>query len=132
MSARRIKPRTGRPVKVPGTKATKEKIFDAAVDLFAERGYDGVSMRDIGRAVGISEAAVYRHYPGKEAIIDAIFAFVEGRIYPDAPPGSMDTLVDNVPLEQILESVTQAMMADPQLSRITRIMIIEMSHNEKI
>ena len=132
MSAKRVKPKTGRRAKVPGEKATKEKIFDAAVELFAERGYDGVSIRDIGRAVGISEAAVYRHYSGKEEILESIFGYVEGRIYPKAPEGSIDALVDALPFEEILASIPGYMMADPQLTMITRIMIIEMYHNEKI
>ncbi|OPY30099.1 MAG: DNA-binding transcriptional repressor AcrR [Methanocella sp. PtaU1.Bin125] len=132
MSARRVKGKTGRPVKVAGEKGTKEKIFEAAIEMFAERGYDGVSIRDIGRAVGISEAAVYRHYPGKEAILDSIFAFVEGRIYPQAPEESYDAIVDAVPFEELLQSIPRYMIADPQLIRITRIMMIEMYRNEKI
>lgn len=130
MSVKRIK--TGRPVKVPGEKSTKDKIFDVAVDLFAEKGYDGVSIRDIGRAVGISEGAFYKHYSGKEEILESIFAYVEGRIYPKAPEASIDALVESLSSREILESMPGAMMADPYLMRITRIMIIEMYHNEKI
>lgn len=132
MSVKRAKPKAGRPVKVPGEKSTKEKIFDAAVDLFAERGYDGVSIRDIGRAVGITEGAVYKHYSNKEEILQSIFTYVEGRIYPKAPEASIDALVDSLSFREILESIPKFMMADPQLARITRIMLIEMYHNEKI
>lgn len=89
MSAKRRTGKIGRPVKVPGEKSTKEKIFDAAVDLFAERGFDGVSIRDIGRAVGVSEGAVYKHYASKEAILDSIFAYVEGRVYPRPPRAAL-------------------------------------------
>jgi AcrR family transcriptional regulator len=132
MSAKRIKPKTGRPVKVPGEKSTRDKIFDAAVDLFAEKGYDGVSIRDIGRAVGISEAAVYKHYSGKEEILDSIFAYVEGRIYPQAPEASIDAMVDALSFREILESMPMFMIADRYLAKITRIMVIEMYRNEKI
>lgn len=132
MSVKRVKGKTGRPVKVPGEKGTKEKIFDTAVDLFAEKGYDGVSIRDIGRAVGITEGAVYKHYTSKEEILESIFTYVEGRIYPKAPEGSIDALVDSLSFREILESIPQFMMADPHLARITRIMLIEMYHNEKI
>ncbi len=117
---------------MPGEKGTKEKIFDAAVDLFAERGYEGVSIRDIGRAVGITEAAVYKHYASKEAILESIFTYVEGRIYPKAPGASIDVLVDALSFREILQSMPKFMMADPHLARITRIMLIEMYHNEKI
>lgn len=38
---------------------TKEKIVETALDLFSQRGYDGVSVRDIARAVGIRESSLY-------------------------------------------------------------------------
>lgn len=132
MSVKSKTGKAGRPVKLPGEKGTKEKIFDAAVDLFAEKGYDGVSIRGIGRAVGITEGAVYKHYASKEAILESIFSYVEGRIYPKAPEASIDALVDAISFRELLESMPRSMMADPRLTRITRIMIIEMYHNEKI
>lgn len=132
MSVKRKTGKTGRPLKVPGEKDTKEKIFDAAVDMFAEKGYDGVSIRDIGRAVGITEGAVYKHYSSKEAILESIFSYVDGKIYPKAPEASIDALVDAYSFREILESMPRSMMADPQLTSITRIMTIEMYHNENI
>jgi AcrR family transcriptional regulator len=124
--------KTGRPVRVPGEKSTKEKIFDAAVDLFAERGYDSVSIRDIAAAVGITEGAVYRHYSGKEEVLDAIFSFVESRIYPPVPEASLDAMADALPFREILESMPRAMMADPELMRVTRVMVTQMYHDEKM
>ena len=132
MSVKRVKPKTGRPAKVPGEKATKEKIFDAAIDLFAERGYDHVSVRDIARAVGLTEGAVYKHYSSKDEILESIFAYVEGRIYPQAPEGSMDALAEALSFEEILASMPRFMIADRNLAKITRIMLIELYHNEKI
>lgn len=132
MSVKRVKPKAGRPVKVPGEKGTKEKIFDAAVGLFAEKGYDGVSIRDIAWGVGITEGAVYKHYSSKDEILESIFTFVEGRIYPQVPEESFDAIAETLSFREILESIPGAMMSDPQLTRITRIMLIEMYHNEKI
>jgi len=138
MGVKRAARKTGRPIKVPGEKATKEKIFDAAVDLFAERGYDGVSIRDIARAVGVTESAVYRHYASKDAILESIFAYVEGRIYPQAPEGApspeggIDAMVDALSFEEFLVSMPRFMMADRNLAKIMRIMLIELYHNEKV
>jgi AcrR family transcriptional regulator len=54
----------------------KGEILAAALSVFGERGYDGGSMREIASRVGVSEAALYRHFSGKEAIflglIDAV------------------------------------------------------------
>jgi AcrR family transcriptional regulator len=132
MSVKREKPKAGRPVKVPGEKSTKEKIFDAAVDLFAENGYDGVSIRDIARCVGITESAVYRHYSSKDRILEAIFKYIEGRIYPPAPEGSIDAMADAFSFQEILENIPRFMMTDQYMVKIMRIMLIEMYHNEKI
>lgn len=47
-------------------------ILAAAATLFAERGYAGVTIEDLGTAVGVSGPAVYRHFPGKAAVLAAI------------------------------------------------------------
>lgn len=52
---------------------TKQKIFDTAVELFSEKGYDSVSMREIAAQIGISETAIYNHFVNKEAILNDIF-----------------------------------------------------------
>lgn len=132
MGVGRGKKKTGRPVRVPGEKGTKEKIFDAAVGLFADKGYGRVSIRDIARAVGVTEGAIYRHYAGKEALLEAIFAYYEGRIFPRAPGAGAGALADGVPLAEILESMPKTMAADPQLARVTRIMLIEMYHDARV
>ncbi|MEL4106342.1 TetR/AcrR family transcriptional regulator [Oscillospiraceae bacterium WX1] len=51
---------------------TKEKILDAALTLFSERGYDPVSVRDIAAAVGIKESSLYNHFKNKQDIFDTI------------------------------------------------------------
>ena len=51
---------------------TKEKIVETALDLFSQRGYDGVSVRDIAQAVGIRESSLYNHFKNKRAIFDSI------------------------------------------------------------
>lgn len=52
--------------------STRNKIFDSATELFSEFGYSNVSMRDIAKRVGVTEGAIYRHYTGKEALLDDI------------------------------------------------------------
>lgn len=42
----------------------RERVLDAAAKLFAERGYAGVTLRDIATAVGIRHASLYYHVPG--------------------------------------------------------------------
>lgn len=51
----------------------KEEILERALELFADRGYDGTSMDDIAKASGIKKASLYSHYSGKESIFTAVF-----------------------------------------------------------
>jgi AcrR family transcriptional regulator len=51
----------------------KNKILSAAADLVAQRGFHAVSMSDIGAEVGISGAAIYRHFENKSALLVALF-----------------------------------------------------------
>ncbi|WP_195760589.1 SACE_7040 family transcriptional regulator [Agromyces kandeliae] len=47
-------------------------LLTAAARLFAERGYPGVTLEELGQAAGVSGPAVYRHFPGKAAVLAAI------------------------------------------------------------
>ena len=52
----------------------KKKVERAALDLFAARGVDGVSIAEIAAAAGVSQGALYRHYPSKQEMAWALFS----------------------------------------------------------
>ncbi|MEG6585195.1 TetR/AcrR family transcriptional regulator [Dendrosporobacter sp. 1207_IL3150] len=54
----------------------KGDLLKAALELFSEKGYDAVSVRDIAKAAGVSEAALYKHYKGKEDMALYIFSAI--------------------------------------------------------
>ena len=47
----------------------REQILSTAAGLFAERGFHGVSVADLGAACGISGPALYRHFPSMDAML---------------------------------------------------------------
>jgi AcrR family transcriptional regulator len=47
----------------------REQILEIAADLFAERGFHGVSIADLGAACGFSGPAIYKHFRSKQAIL---------------------------------------------------------------
>jgi len=49
--------------------ATRQALADAALELFLERGYDQVSIRDIAEAADVSTTTLFKHFPGKEALV---------------------------------------------------------------
>lgn len=48
---------------------TRDRIVEAAADLFAERGFDGVSVLEIARRAGVVEKTVFNHFPVKEGLV---------------------------------------------------------------
>ncbi|RZQ65865.1 TetR/AcrR family transcriptional regulator [Amycolatopsis suaedae] len=49
--------------------ATRQAIADAALRLFAERGFDQVSIREIADAADVATTTLFKHFPGKEALV---------------------------------------------------------------
>ncbi|MEV5407760.1 TetR/AcrR family transcriptional regulator [Thermopolyspora sp. NPDC052614] len=56
------------------------EILRAAAELFAARGFHGVSIEDIGAAVGVSGPALYRHFSGKEALLAEMLLDISERL----------------------------------------------------
>jgi AcrR family transcriptional regulator len=50
----------------------REQILATATELFVQRGYEGVAMREIADACGITKPALYYHFAGKSAVLNAI------------------------------------------------------------
>nr|WP_263326299.1 TetR/AcrR family transcriptional regulator [Neobacillus sp. Marseille-Q6967] len=52
---------------------TKDKIIAAALSLFAKNGYEGTSLTDIAKAVGIQKPSIYNHFKSKDEIFITIY-----------------------------------------------------------
>src|SRR5690349_17886819 len=80
----------------------REQILTVAARLFARRGYHGVSIADLGAAVGISGPALYRHFPGKEALLAEMLVGISehllagGREITADTAGTPDELLDRL------------------------------------
>ena len=67
------------------TKAeTRQRILDAARQLFASRGYEAATTRDIADAAGIANGTLFNYFANKEAILASLVAAVAARIHTDA------------------------------------------------
>ncbi|MDX3849221.1 TetR/AcrR family transcriptional regulator [Streptomyces sp. AK02-01A] len=58
----------------------REQILSEAARLFAERGFHGVGVDEIGAAVGISGPGLYRHFAGKDAMLAELLVGISGRL----------------------------------------------------
>ena len=102
-----------------GEASTRTRILRKAVHLFAQTGYNGVSMRDIAKAVGISAAALYHHFPDKNTLYQEGVQFAvsnklsEGLNSLSSPEDSAEAR-----LEGFIASMVQNMGADPDFRRL--------------
>jgi AcrR family transcriptional regulator len=115
--------RRGRPPKADAGD-TKEALLQAALELFAAKGFEGTSVRDIARAVGLSESVLYAHFDNKQAIFDAVFA----QLGPHSTVSVIETLdpavADSDPVGFIRLLVARAMeqWAAPQARQLISLM----------
>lgn len=80
---------------------TRERILARAVDLFGLHGFEALTMRELGNAAGLDNSSLYRHFPSKAALVDAVLdrvagdvlASVAARIDP-TQPASLQALED--------------------------------------
>lgn len=87
----------------------KERILETALELFAQSGYLGTSMSDIAARLGITKAALYKHYAGKQEILDRIVqrmneldaARAAAYEMPGAAPEGFAQAYLNTPLDRI-------------------------------
>jgi AcrR family transcriptional regulator len=57
--------------------STKDRIEQVALELFSKKGYQSVSIRDIGKQVGIKESSIYYHFKNKQAIMDSLLSKID-------------------------------------------------------
>lgn len=55
----------------------REEILDGAAEMFAEHGYNGSSLRDISRHIGISHSGMLHHFDSKDALLDGVIDRLE-------------------------------------------------------
>ena len=60
----------GRPPLAERSPYDRDRVVDVAVKVFTERGYDGTSMADIARALGVHKSSIYHHVASKEQLLE--------------------------------------------------------------
>ena len=114
--------------------STKQRILDEALTLFAENGYDGTGVDLIAERVGIKGPSLYKHYKGKEEILNALIDAAEERYeeyfgsekHIGKLPQSREEFI-KVTMERI--SFT---MRDPVIRKMRMLLVQEQFRNERI
>jgi AcrR family transcriptional regulator len=119
---------------------TKEKIFYVSLDLFSQRGYDSVSLREIAEEVGIKKSSIYSHYPSKEAILMDIFDYFTQQFEfnpvinnEEIQLDEKNPLLENPELfyHKGSEAIKQMIFEETNF-KIMKLILIQMHHNETI
>lgn len=93
----------------------RDEILDAAARLFAEHGFAGTGVDDIGAAVGITGPSVYKHFPSKDAILVAIGQRSAMRLEAGAMAAALTTSDPAALLDLLVDSYVQNLTASPDL-----------------
>ena len=116
-----------RPKKSEG-RDTRSEILDAALDLFALSGYFGTSMRQIARAVGVRESALYHHFPSKDAILEDLLGELGPAKAQQLAAVDVPTMVKQLGAEGMLRVLIERLVeewASPREQKFFRILMSE-------
>ena len=120
--------------------STRDKIMDVALNMFSERGYEAVSIRDICGEVGIKESTLYYHFKNKKDILDSLIEKFRSHI--DGLLSHVDEITekpakkgkknDDISLQMVDSYMIDSYLFDPFCNLMLRLMMIEQFHNEEI
>lgn len=112
----------------------REIILEAALTLFAEKGYDGVGVDEIAASVGMKGPALYHYFKGKEAILDALIQATSEHY--NANFGSVDQIRHYPESLEELVAVSQKRLQftihDPRIKKVRRLYNMEQFRNETL
>ena len=120
--------------------STRDKIMDVALNMFSERGYEAVSIRDICGEVGIKESTLYYHFKNKKDILDSLTekfrSYIDGLLsHVDEiteEPAKKGKKSDDISLQMMDSYMIDSYLFDPFCNLMLRLMMIEQFHNEEI
>lgn len=113
--------------------STKERILDEALTLFSQNGYDGTGVEQIAEKVGIKAPSLYKHFKGKEDILNALIDNAEARY--EEFFGS-DKHIGKLPesKEEFIQTAIQKVsftMRDPMIRKMRKFLVREQFRNER-
>ncbi len=122
---------------------TKNRILLEALTLFADKGYEAVSVAQIATAVGIKAPSLYKHYKSKQEIFDAIITEMAGRYEKQAAAMQMNgtdadqdfNLFANISEDKLIEmgkALFLYFLHDEYISKFRRMLAMEQYHNSEL
>ena len=114
--------------------ATRERILESALTLFAEKGYDGVGVDLIAEKAGVKGPSIYKHFKGKEEILNVLVeqveAYYETHFGSESHIGKVPASVEEL-VEQSMRRI-QFTLQNDTMQKTRRILTMEQFRNERI
>ncbi len=83
--------------------ARRESIVDAAVQLIIQTDHSGVTLEQVAEAAGISKPLIYKYFPRRDALLEAILA----REFKALSGRGLDSMPDDLPVEQVIRGTVE-------------------------
>ncbi len=114
---------------------TKQRVLDAALELFSTQGFEATSIAQIADAVGVRKASLYSHFDSKQDILDCLIQSIMER-YSSHPVRSLAGCVDaELDPDGVVRLVTEQIrytIHDPYVSRARKMLTIEQYRNPEL
>lgn len=118
--------------------STKDRILTVALDLFSEKGFEATSIDAIAEAAGIKGPSLYKHFKGKNDILDTLLEIVEDH-YSKNFEASGKKELSQTELPKSMEELTRATFAkinftmhDQMVQKMRKFLTIEQFRNPRI
>ena len=92
----------------------RDQILETAAELFAAKGFHGVSVGEIGKACGISGPALYKHFESKDAVLAAMLVGISERLLEEGR-ARVETCVLPPPCPRVAGRLAHRLRAPPPL-----------------
>lgn len=97
---------------------TRDLMLRAAARLFADQGFRGTSVTDIGTACGFSGPAVYKHFPNKEALLVRLLLDISEQLVLGGQEVIDQAADDATALQRLIAFHTDFALAEPDVIRV--------------
>ena len=114
-------------------KDTKERILNAALEMFSQKGYEGTNIRELSASLGLVKSGIYKHYESKEeiwnALLDRMIAYYGERFgSPEHLPPVPDSTEEFIAMTMRMADLT---IHDEQIVKTRKVLTLEQFRDDR-
>jgi AcrR family transcriptional regulator len=106
-----------RPRRKRDPEGTREAILEAAREVLAKDGKEGLSVAQVAQRAGVNRGTAYQHFQTREQLIEATAAWVSQKLF-QSVFGETHKPVEAISVEAVIEHLAQFAMENPELGRV--------------